>query len=479
MRKTYYPTFAILAAIITSLPQAAYAESKAAAISKLISKRNLLAVPSTSTLVSKYTKSGSAKSSRLNLHAAAPPNLSSIPGKSIKELFWRSIDGVNVIDAINSGNPSPEHCAEFFSGDKAGQSGGLGACFLAESVGYSFSTIIDGGSALCHMRNFPTKRNFAAGGITVVSGQLPNGDIQKLLAPPSGSTPRIVKVRVSGEDGEGQGGAGEGPGAPEVIYIQVASQDTNKSAGNTYHADLWFCDSDGTSVLGYDRINISKSQVFTSEHGSDDDFGKNISTTQGYLVPKGNKLSWDSSRSRTSTTRFESSQGDQFMSEIEITKANQIQLKRMDSFGGNSGKGYMITKYLGSKAQDLKFTSGAFMDQHKDNTFTKATTYTDPFYSTITSSPLLGEVSAVDLNSGFYLTSLDFEVDLSPFSCSVTADIEVIIDMSNETVRASIGECASERLEGMHFCHDDPLVAQADAKYLDVCAPPPGPPPGP
>ena len=126
-----------------------------------------------------------------------PPVLVDIPGQAIKDLFWQP----GVIDALAAGTATPEQCGQFFAGSQDGTSGGLGACHMAESVGYSFDGILRGDNSLCYMRRCPTPANVAAGGVTVVSGQLPNDDITRVFSVPHGSQSRVVKVAVTGDPG--------------------------------------------------------------------------------------------------------------------------------------------------------------------------------------------------------------------------------------------------------------------------------------
>ncbi len=457
--------------IVAVSPTPSLAESLRSQVSNLLKKRNLLAIPSLSSQVKNSSSKSSAASTR-----ATPPTLSSIPGNSIKNLFWGEIQGINIIDGILSATPPPApFCGAFYSGMRDGESGGLGACHMAESVGYSYSEMLRGGTSFCYMKNFPTKKNLRAGAIEIISGELPTGGIEKLFSAPTGDTSRLVKVRVLSPNSTN--GEGEDSDRPEILFLQVASQSENRSAGNLYKVDLWFCSQAG-DVRGYDTITISKALRFTNMHAGRNEVQinstpvtiDNISTSEGYLSLKGNSLIWNPAKSRMASTRSEQSTGGQFMSEVEITPSSLIKVKRMDSFGDTIGKGYAVTQYSGSSAQDLRFLSGAFKDLHKDNTFTQAIEYRNTFYAIDGSSALKDDVEDVDFSDAFYSSELGVELHLTDYSCATTPDIEVTMDSANPTLDASLRECAADLLEGMHFCHDDPEVSQADQKVQNTCS---------
>lgn len=459
-----------LAFLITDFARAEpSAADKRKIVARTISKRNLLALPSFSAQV-QSNRSKSTSTRRARNQALLPPVLSSIAASPIKDLFWREINGVNVVDAINSSSADQNHCNEFYSGQQDGQSGGLGACHLAESVGYTYSNILQSGTSLCYMKNFPSQKNLVAGAITVTSGALPTGGIQNLFSPPSGALDRLVQVVPTGEEDQ-EGGdedrrSKEGKGN---IFLQVGSQEKNKAADNLYSVVIWFCHEGESEVSGYNKVSISKALRLYSEYGADDEFGKSFSSVEGFLSARGNSVVWDPSKTRRSSTVVSDEGGGQFKAEVEITANNLIKVKRVDNFSGSMGKGYIITKYSGSKASDLRFLSGAFMDNHGGESFTEATQYKNSFYAVDTDSPLLGPVQNEDLNSEFYTSGFDLDIDTSPYSCDATPDITVSLDFSVATLRESIRECETEQLGNMHFCHDDPEVRQADENYGEVC----------
>jgi hypothetical protein len=447
-------------------------------VQKLLAKRNILTLPSLSSQVSAY----SVKSST-NISAATPPTLKSIASQSvapnsIKSLFWRDINGINVIDSLNSGSPSADACNEFFAGSSDGQSGGLGACHLAESVGYSYSNIVMSGVSMCFIKNLPTKANDSSGGITLNSGTYPKNNIENLFATPEGSTARLVKVNTFG------GSINEN--APKTIFVEVPAESTNKQAKKLYSANLWFCD-EGNQIVGYDNISISNSLLFTVNH-SDQNHGFKTVNLTGFLEKHGKNLDWDSSKSRTATTAAQEGNGGDgvFLTNIEITKSNLIKLKRLDNFN-NISKSYQISKFSGFSAEDLRFLSGAFNEIHGDHPLDAGIDF-DTFFTIDTNNSFIADANKEDLYSGFYTSNLELNFDTSKYSCAAAPDIEITVDNANESLKTTAGKCQKETegLQNMHFCHDDVQVKQAEESVKTNChqgtptpQPGQGPPPPP
>ncbi len=475
--KNVFVAFALLLTTSIAVESVVLAESyksspaKAAASAKKklkqsIKKYGLAKLPSASKLVAKKKKK-TAKALAYNFAAASsatPPTLLSISQSPIKDIFWAP----NIVDEIVGGSPSQASCSQFYAGTQTGDSGGIGACHMAESVGFSFASILESQSSLCYMKNFPTQGNLNSGGVSVVSGELPSGGITKLFAPPTGSSARTVKVNVTGAPGGG--GEGEGGGGPETIYIKVYSQTENQASSNMYKADLWFCAS-GTAT-GYDRLTIKNSGQFLSENAGSDGGGNHALQVGGFLTSNGNNLIWDTSKTRSSVLKSEHD-GGYFLSDITILPSNIIKIKNKDDFGGGSRKGYVQTSFSGSDIEGLRFLRGAFIENFgggPDSGFAGATKYGDGYYQHDSASPFEDDVLSIDFDAdSFYSQSAPDAPDVSGLDCSPTVEVEINMDMNNSSVMASVQECDIRDLQHMHFCHDDPEVAQADQNFASVC----------
>jgi len=128
---------------------------------------------------------------------------------------------------------------------------------MAESTGHSFESITDGGASACYFKLFPTQENLDAGGIDLVSGELPS-DIAKLFARPIGNTAKIIKINVT----DPKHGA-------VSLYISVHSSNQLKQEKNLYKAELWFCPQGQATPNGFDILEVSKKGIFKTSQSRD------------------------------------------------------------------------------------------------------------------------------------------------------------------------------------------------------------------
>ena len=99
-----------------------------------------------------------------------------------------------------------------------------------------------------------------------------------------------------------------------------------------------------------------------------------------------------------------------------------------------------------------------------------ATEFRTSYYAAAPASDLMGRLDAVDLDEDpFYANPPGPSVDPTGFACDASADVALTLDFNNPTVREAVAPCEDRRFEGMHFCHEDPTVGQADRTYFDAC----------
>jgi hypothetical protein len=401
-----------------------------------------------------------------------PPALVDIPTHPIKEVFWQP----GVIDAIVAGTPSPAECSQFFAGGTDGASGGLGACHMAESVGYSFARILEGGRSLCYMKLLPTPENVAAGGVSVVSGELPGGDVTRVFSVPAGSSPRLVKVAVTGDPGGREGN--------QDVFLRVSPEAANRAAGNFYKVDLWFCNQGPSApARGYDRITIERTGHYTDESAEtssgDGQGGNHVATIEGYLTFADGNVSYDRTRGRRARVEAVFG-GNAFRGDVEITSDDTMLVKTYDAGAWGARMGYVVNAFSGTGPDTLRFLAGAFKERHSFDGVTfnpeqmGATEFRTSFYAAAPGSELVAALDAVDLLADpFYATPPSPAVDTSGLACDATPDVVLALDFTNPTVRAASAPCEDRRFEGMHFCHEDADVRQADTNYWSACSPGP------
>ncbi len=425
-------------------------------INSSLSKSGISSLPSSSSIVSSSSSSSSFSVDPFAV-SGTPPTLKEIAAlPTIKNLFWR----LGIIDAIAS-TPTVPQCGEYFYGMQDGLSGGQAACRMAENVGFSFQSILDGALSVCYMQKFPTAENLSSGGITLVSGKFPNNDVTKVFSIPKNKN-RIVKVNMSDSNGD------------KLIFVKINSQSKNKSKGDFYKATLWFCNPNTLQPDGFNIFDIGDNGLFKSitshNKGGGDKF---TSTLKGYLKGTGT-LSFNENFERTALFEREEGGGGNFKSLIKV-KGNYITTKSFDTIGNFTNKSYVKAEISGTDFDDLKFLQGAFKNFRSkpgngEESFTGASEWRTLSYLSSPQNSLIQDVDDFEIdNDDFFLTEGNVDINLTKYSCTTTPDIEVNVDNENSTVAAAIADCSGLQVQGMHFCHDDTQVQNAEQNFFNVC----------
>jgi hypothetical protein len=434
-------------------------KAKRKKIRKVLRKAGLAKLPSVSNTLAGHggrTRRGHLVSEDV---VGTPPALVDIPGMSIKDLFWQP----GVIDAIANGSPTPEQCGQFYYGSHDGDSGGMGACQMTESVGYSFGNIIQGDTSLCYMKRFPTPENVSAGAVSVLSGTLPDGDITRLFSVPTGANPRLVKVSVSGDEHS------------QDVFLRVSPEDENQAEHNFYKVTIWFCRGDAQPT-GFNRITIGDSGTFESvDNQMNDGNWTGNSTVTGSLTFNAGQMSFDTTKSRRA--QVESASGNQsFKSDVEIASDNSIAIKLYETYGSSARKAFLVTSFTGSTPDAVRFLAGAFKDANSNDgvnfgdSFQGSSEYRNSFYAASPGSVLEADLASVDLGSDtFYAAPASPSVDVSGMSCDATPDVQVALDFANPAAASVKQTCENRKFQQMHFCHDDSLVSTAEMSFFSKC----------
>lgn len=408
--------------------------------------------------IADIAKSRAGHGASLAAISGTPPALSEIPGLDVASLFWR--DGV--ISSITDGVADQTQCGEFWSGTSDGASGGLNACFMTQAVGYSFAALLQQGNSLCYMKNAPTADNLAAGGLSLESGTFPDGDVTHLFNPPESGDSRVVKVNIT---------AGEAGGVPLTMFVRVSSASANAAAGNQYRYERWECSDGEDYAHHYERATVKLSGEYENyDAGADGGFFAHESTLSGWLVSSGAKLEFDTVKERS--IKYIEDSG--FGTQLTITPDNLILNKSYDSFGEIPRLSYAVSSFSGSDIAGLRFLGGAVKSSMQGDSgeldYRGAVEFRDSYYAAAPGSALAGKLSAVNLATDAFLNDqTPPEYDLSEYDCAAPADIEVSLDMSNETLAASVAGCEQEQLGDMQFCFADSAVQDALMNYPYTC----------
>jgi len=451
-------------------------------ISARLKQRGFVILPDALTALQSKTKAQSRASAHLieeylfgAVVSGNPPTLASldrVSGSAI-DRFWRP----DVVETIAFGSPSGEQCGEFFIGPVDGQSGGLGACLMAEGVGRSFEIAIDAAKSVCQMRNFGAKVKIDDPAILFTRGRdlVPGGALKNLFNP--GDEERLIKIRARGEIGEDDNG---NPLPLEVqnIFIRIAANETNRKRNAFYRADLHFCEDGDTIARGYNLIRVSTSGVLSILNKDSQPQSGRAATAvvKGRLTPVGATLRWSLDAARTGEVQVSDLRSGQARSErigFVVSQDGVTSRRYRESSNEPAVREYAFARIQGNDAVDLRFLSGAFKSQFNDDPpVVGATEYRDSYYASAPQSPLVPQAQGFEFSADpIFAEPLDLTVDLSKYRCALKPDIEIEFDRS-KIVNDFFDECESRGLKRMDFCSGSELVETARQRQSSVCSAP-------
>lgn len=448
-------------------------------IEGILKRRGFGILPDALTALQSKTKAQSRVSAHLieeYLFGAAvsgtPPTLASLDrgsGSAISQ-FWRS----NVVESIASGSPSGEQCGEFYIGPVDGQSGGLGACLMAEGVGRAFEIAIDAAQSVCQMRNFGAKVKINDPAIVFKRGKdrVPDGLLKNIFSP--GDEERLIKIRARGEIGEDENG-NPLPLAVQNIFIRIASSEANRRRNALYRADLHFCEDGDTIARGYNLIRVATSGVLSILNKDMQSQSGRASTVvvKGRLTPVGGILRWALDAPRTGEIQLSDPQSGQARSErigFVVSQDGVTSRRRREASNEPEVREYAVAQIQGKNAVDLRFLSGAFKSQFNGGLpVVGATEYRDSYYASAPQSPLVLQAQSFDFSvDPIFADPTDLVVDLSKYRCTLEPDIEIEFDRS-KVANDFFEECESRGLKRMDFCSGSDLVEAARQRQSSVC----------
>lgn len=395
-----------------------------------------------------------------------PPYLTSIAQSTeVENIFWRP----NVVASIAAGVADQTQCSEFFSGSTDGVSSGLQVCELAEGIGFSFQSVVDAETNLCYLKLFPTKKNLRSGGIAITRGRknLLNNDFTQIFS--ASDTNRTIKIHTPQIDELGI--------SAQNIFVKIPSTSANKKTDNLYQTQIYFCLDGATEMSGFNKIAVNNNGRLSIVTSNFSDPVNGIGTTnsiQGYLDASNGTLKWDTSKQRTASIASVQSLVDKFKSTIKITADNLISIKRRNLYLSVINQQFSISRFTGADAFTTSFLEGAYKGETIDNeqatVFSGATEYRDTFYAAAPSESLASRVNSSDLTSdSFYASDPEINTDISRYSCTSGADIDLDILPTSQELVAALKPCINNRLSRMDFCARSPLVTQALQNFSNAC----------
>ncbi|MCI5064754.1 hypothetical protein MRY87_03400 [bacterium] len=402
--------------------------------------------------------------------SGTPPSYPEISEESALSLYWREVEGENVITALQEGTPSAAQCDEFFIGANDGESGGLIACEANIDSVRALVKPLEAGISACYLRNLATEENLEGGGISLVRGSFPAGHVANLYIPPTGSESRIVKMEITGDE------------FAQNIFVRTYSEEENSAAERSYRVDLWFCDGDQTSGApgGIDQIQVGTDNSFSASSVGLRDGQLSISVDAQLAASSEdeNAFEFDPSEAVDADIIFVDTGDDG--EEVQTRSAYRISVEDgvidlakhdLNVGSGERNLSRFILEYLGGMS-DLAMTQGAgafrFVEgEVLTGTGSAAFEYRDSAYLVTETSEFLSSVQEEDFSEDFFTTDPAISVDTTGYDCGATADVVVSVDMSAETMQAIDAECNSFLPEGTRFCESDAI--QSAEEGLESC----------
>jgi hypothetical protein len=419
-----------------------------------LKKSGLAQIPSASSLLK-----SSPSASALAVSGTAPV-LKNIPTLGAKNVFWNS----GVIDSlIATDSPTQQQCEEFFVGPNDGQSAGMLGCYSVQGVGYSFQSILEGGTSTCLMKGLPTRENITAGAVAIVDGSVPNDDISQLFSTPTGDKDRLVKVVISSFQDPGNGNGGGGAGGGQTGFINIHSAKKLATKGNQYAYNLWFCNDGEATASNYEETSVSLGGLFTYKNVNAMQSSKYQNEITAYLTKSGSSVDFDLSKERTASSAGEF-QGANFKSAVTVLPTNLIKTKVKETFNGFGRSNYGIASFSGTGLSDFRVQSAALKDIFSMQSMQAGIEFRDTVYVSAPNSQLASLLSEVDIATDpFYTQDGTVTPDFSDKPCSAQADVTISMNFSSPALQQVFMTCQSDRLDNMDFCRSQEMF-QAQSK---------------
>lgn len=400
-------------------------------------------LPDVSTLVATSSSSSLSALSSKDAVTGTPPLLKDISSSNADTYFW---DGL--IATINAASSVTQAQADaFWIGE--------GHCRMAQTVGYSFQNVLQGGTSLCYMKKMPASPNGVAANTTATGAAI--SDPSTLFD--QGATTKVVKVSVTNEPVDSPGGGGD-----NTIFLKVFGNSTSEGSAG-YAADLWFCD-DAGAVGSYEKIRVNASTgVFSSTNVGH--HGGSGSTFVGLLSASltGNSVSgftFDTTKSRSAEVYFADSSST-FLSSVAISDGSMVARNYFNgSFGGitATNKYSISASNTGNTMDTLRLNEAGFAFTNDftggSQSVVGANEYQTNKYVAVGSGSFYTFATSEDFSATIYDGSTAVYTNLAnaeaDFSCSTSPDISASIDFSFSGPQAVAAACENVFGDNMQFC---------------------------
>lgn len=385
-----------------------------------------------------------------------PPAFTDISTIGAESLFWRP----GVIDEILSGAPSPNACTEFSGIGADGSSAGDAGCMMTQRVGLGFRSIIEGAENLCVLKNGLTEDNLASGGVSLVSGDLSGaGGVANLLNAPAAAGRLVAVDQVNT-------GAGD-----RTQFVRVASVTENVAAGRLFQAEMWQC-RDGQPQRA-ETIAIDSNGLFVNLIRQKNTFENLTQVVIGSLQQLADSsYRFDSARARSARIVAGSST---FFStwDIGLDASNRMSMRSFSGFTSGAGteRSVTIADLQGSNVSQMRLLQVAhrqllLSDGLPVSPAVASMEYRDTGYFSAPSSQLAAIAAGTSFSDPFYTTVPASTVDLSSYSCALTPEIRLQLDLAHDGIRNSTAQCTDTELEDYNFCGTERLMMARTGRFV-------------
>jgi len=425
--------------------------------------------------------SGSTNSLVRALSTTTPPTLGQLAmGEvSVDDTFFNG----RIADLIATPPTGPEDAVcqgqNPFWGDLTSDSAvaGQAGCMMTQQVGQTFSTLVEGGSSLCYMKNMPT-----AAGIEITGF---SGDASDIFS--QQPTDQLVRVHVSNL-------ASENPEEPSEQYVNIKVLGSNTVGSDTYKAILYFCadTSSSSAATGFESFEVNKTTgSFTTQSVGNEGSGGAHSLTSSAFIKEDSagNIVFDLTQDRSASVTASWTDGI-FKGDISISGEDIITAKTFDKntyYDPNNNsqinyrKAYAVSLISGDSLDNVKFIEGAYKDLNLDGDLNPqgfgglkaAIEYSSPagddnnFYNAAPNNSLLSSLPE-DFSDPFYDELADPVIDTSDYDCEATADATVEMDFALAGI-AAIGElCDSGTDHHFDYCWTGDL-GTAELTFRGAC----------
>jgi hypothetical protein len=379
----------------------------------------------------------------------------------VGNVFWTSA----ILETLRE-LPDSNACGQFFISAVDGQSAGYEGATTVEDIGYTFEPLLRSASNICYARSLPTTANLDSGVLSVVSGELPSGDVTQLFKEPAGNSARVIKINFTADSA-----------VQRSSFIKIAPANENKTNAQHFGYSFWTCgtNSEGVSVKVYEEGMVKLDGTYVVHRVGDDNYGTFDATVRGRLKVESGELEFDPTVARSAEVKYLSiSEMNRFKAALTVDSSGALFENFLNRYRGRLSKKVIFAKLSGESVQDAAVTELAFKDQLieedlSSRDFLGAIEYRNSGYRSAPGSELISKVSDESLADPFYDDVGSVEFDDSAYDCDAQADIEVSVNLDFEGASEIVASCSDEADQVNNFARENDILRNLLDGFEGLC----------